>query len=310
MLKIRMPTETSNSTSNNSRPKIVVLASVNRPRVAAELDAVATTLAKSAEILAIDEDETLDLSQTQADMIVVLGGDGSILSAARRMGLNQLPVLGVNLGRLGFLAALDESELERIWPEVCQGTFPVDDHVMLQCSITKKDELEGPSTCPTGLPSDYQLALNEAAILGGPPYSMMQVDLHVDGELASSYNCDGLIVSTPVGSTAHNLSAGGPILQRRLNAVVISPISPHTLTMRPVVDLATRRFDMFIRQGHETVSAVFDGRVLGKLEEGDCFRVCKAPESFKLISIPGKSEYVALREKLGWGGNPRKTSQT
>lgn len=279
------------------RPDVVVLASVNRPRVQNQLRKIEKILACSANLVAVDENEDFDFQTAEVDICVVLGGDGSILSAARRMGLKQVPVIGVNLGRLGFLAALGQNELECIWPEVCAGNFPVDEHVMLECSIC--DTTGQPRTLTP------QLALNEAAILGGPPFSMLQIDLYVDGELASTYSCDGLIVSTPVGSTAHNLSAGGPILNRRLHAVVISPISPHTLTMRPVVDRADRVFEMVLRQGHESVAAVFDGRVLGPLGEGDSYRITKAPVSFKMISIPAKGEYKTLRDKLGWGGNPR-----
>lgn len=298
-------------TSGQARPRVAILASVNRPRVQAELQKIESILARSAEIVAIDQDESFDFAKTDVDLCVVLGGDGSILSAARRMGLNQKPVIGVNLGKLGFLAALSEDELGTFWPEVCAGKFPVDEHLMLQCAIVPAAARQPSATASTSLgkattePLTYQLALNEAAILGGPPYSMLQIDLYVDGELASTYNCDGLIISTPVGSTAHNLSAGGPILQRRLQAVVISPISPHTLTLRPVVDRADRTFEMVVRQGHESVSAVFDGRVLGSLSDGDCYRIGKAPVSFKMISIPTKSEYRTLRDKLGWGGNPR-----
>ncbi|MCA9132101.1 MAG: NAD(+)/NADH kinase [Planctomycetales bacterium] len=308
--------------AGRDRPDVVVLASVNRPRVRAELDKIERILARSANIIAVDEDESFDFSQSSVDLCVVLGGDGSILSAARRMGLDQKPVIGVNLGRLGFLAALSEDELGSVWPEVCAAKYPVDEHVMLQCAIhraadgtvdgTADGTVDGaaasqspqPWFTPT-LSPQHPLALNEAAILGGPPFSMLQIDLYVDGELASTYSCDGLIISTPVGSTAHNLSAGGPILQRRLQAVVISPLSPHTLTMRPVVDRADRLFEMVLRQGHESVSAVFDGRVLGRLAEGDRYRVSKAPVSFKMISIPDKGGYRTLREKLGWGGNPR-----
>ena len=206
-----------------------------------------------------------------------------------------MPVSGVNLGRLGFLAALDEHDLEQIWPHVCAGEYPIDNHVMLQCATLNRQ-------C---LLSETQLALNEAAILGGPPYAMLHIDLYIDGQFASTYSCDGLIISTPVGSTAHNLSAGGPILHRRLEAVVISPISPHTLTMRPVVDQADRVFEMIIRQGHESVSAVFDGRVLGRLEEGDCYRISRAPVNFQMVNVPTKNEYHTLRDKLGWGENPR-----
>lgn len=290
-----------------SRPRVAVLASVNRPRVRAELQKLESILARSADIVAIDQDESFDFAKTDVDLCVVLGGDGSILSAARRMGLHQKPVIGVNLGRLGFLAALGEDELGAIWPEVCAGKYPIDEHLMLQCAIVRAAQRQRGSPAGELQPSPlaYQLALNEAAILGGPPYSMLQIDLYVDGELASTYSCDGLIISTPVGSTAHNLSAGGPILQRRLQAVVISPISPHTLTLRPVVDRADRTFEMVVRQGHESVSAVFDGRVLGSLADGDCYRIGKAPVSFKMISIPEKGEYRTLRDKLGWGGNPR-----
>ncbi|MFN3191822.1 MAG: NAD(+)/NADH kinase [Aureliella sp.] len=292
--------------AGRDRPRVAVLASVNRPRVAAELDRIVSILAKSADIAIVDTEESYRFDESDVDLVVVLGGDGSILSAARRMQLNQLPVIGVNLGRLGFLADLGVADLETCWPELCKGKFPVDEHVMLRCELIRANQAGSSRTDTAEDRELQQLALNEASILGGPPFSMLQIDLYVDGQLASTYSCDGLIVSTPVGSTAHNLSAGGPILHRRLQAVVISPISPHTLTMRPVVDRADRVFEMFVRQGHETVSAVFDGRVLGPLREGDCYRISRAPVSFQMLRIPSKNEYGTLREKLGWGGNLRK----
>lgn len=287
-----------------SKPRVVVLAAVNRPRVRIELERIERILGASAEIVAIDEDQTYEFDASSADLVVVLGGDGSILSAARRMGLHQRPVIGVNLGKLGFLAALKEQQLEEVWPDICAGHCSIDSHVMLKCSVWRNDKRV---QLQNG--SDHVLALNEAAILSGPPFAMLQIDLYVDQELASTYSCDGLIISTPVGSTAHNLSAGGPILNRRLDAVVISPISPHTLTMRPVVDDANRIFEMCVMQGHESVSALADGRVLFNLEVGDCFRLEKAPVSFQMIAIPGKTEYLTLREKLGWGGNPRENKR-
>lgn len=280
--------------AGRQRPRVVVLAAVNRPRVRSELASIQRVLAQSADIVAVDEEQSFDFSNSRVDLVVTLGGDGSILNAARQMDLNQRPVVGVNLGRLGFLAALGNSDLERIWPEICAGHYPVIEHLMLDCSVWQN-----------GKSTHHQLALNEAAILAGPPFSMLQIDLYVDRELASTYSCDGLIISTPVGSTAHNLSAGGPILHRSLQAVVISPISPHTLTLRPVVDSSERVFEMIVRQGHASTSAVVDGRPLCTLGVGDQFRIGRAPVSFKMIAIPGKSEYQTLREKLGWGGNPR-----
>lgn len=289
-----MPPEQSWIQDGRERPTVVVLAAVNRPRVRAELDSIRAVITKTADILAVDLDQSFDFRSQPVDLVLVLGGDGSILSAARQMGLNQLPVVGVNLGKLGYLAALGRSQLEELWPQICSGAFPVAEHVMLECTVWR-----------TGRQLTHQLALNEAAILGGPPFSMLQIDLYVDQELASTYSCDGLIISTPVGSTAHNLSAGGPILHRSLQALVVCPISPHTLTMRPVVDSADRVFELVVRQGHESTTAVVDGRVNCALQIDDRFRVQRAPVSFKMVSIPGKSEYQTLREKLGWGGNPR-----
>ena len=134
------------------------------------------------------------------------------------------------------------------------------------------------------------------------PYSILRVDLYVDEVLATTYSCDGLIISTPVGSTAHSLSAGGPILRNNLAAFVISPISPHTLTVRPVVDTADRVYEMEVPEPSEATSAVVDGQVLAKLQPGDRVRVTKAPSPFQTIEVPGNNYYRTLREKLGWGG--------
>jgi NAD+ kinase len=148
----------------------------------------------------------------------------------------------------------------------------------------------------------HQLGLNEVAVHAGAPFTIMDVDLYVDSELVTTYSCDGLIVSTPVGSTAHSLSAGGPILQKNLQAFVILPISPHTLTNRPVVDSADRLYEMEVCDPKPGTSVVVDGRVLCTLQRGDRVRIEQAAARFKLVSAPGHGYYRTLREKLGWGG--------
>ena len=165
---------------------------------------------------------------------------------------------------------------------------------MLQCSV-----LRG------GQKLDSQLGLNEVAILGGPPYSMLSIELYVDSELVTTYSCDGLIISTPVGSTAHSLSAGGPILRKNLQAFVILPISPHTLTMRPVVDTADRVYEIVVNQPHDTTTVVLDGVPLCRLTPADRVRVERAEPTFKMLEIPERHYYRTLREKLGWGGDVR-----
>jgi NAD+ kinase len=221
----------------------------------------------------------------------VLGGDGSILRAARQMGARQLPVLGVNLGKLGFLADIPPGELAATLAEVVAGRASVVDHLMFDCQWRH-----------VGGKSDRHLGLNEVAILGGPPFALLDVDLYVDSELVTTYSCDGLIVSTPVGSTAHSLSSGGPILRKDLQAFCISPISPHTLTNRPVVDSADRRYELVAAHPHEGTSLVIDGQVVGRLAAGDRVVVERSEAVFQLIEVPGRGYYRTLREKLGWGG--------
>jgi NAD+ kinase len=153
-----------------------------------------------------------------------------------------------------------------------------------------------------GKPLCNVLGLNEASVLAGPPFTMLDVQLYVDGELVTTYSCDGLIVSTPIGSTAHNLSAGGPILRNNLQAFVVSPISPHTLTNRPVVDSADRTIEIAVSRPNEGTSLIVDGRVLGTLEPDDRVRIVRSDAMFQTVEVRGQSYYRTLREKLGWGG--------
>jgi NAD+ kinase len=214
-----------------------------------------------------------------------------MLRAAHQMGRRQRPVIGVNLGKLGFLADLSPDEFVEALPLLCSGGLRAVEHLMYECSVIRD-----------GKPIHQRLGLNEVAVLAGPPFAILDVDLYVDSELVTAYSCDGLIVSTPVGSTAHNLSSGGPILRQDLQAFVISPISPHTLTNRPVVDSADRVFEMVILQPHVGTSIVADGRVVCRVEPGDRVRVERSQARFQLVALPGHSYYQTLREKLGWGG--------
>ena len=144
--------------------------------------------------------------------------------------------------------------------------------------------------------------MNETVVHTGPPFSLLNVDLYVDADWVTTYSCDGLIISTPVGSTAHNLAAGGPILRKNLQAFCIMPINPHTLTNRPVVDSANQVYEMVVEQPNPQTSVVVDGQVLCQLQAGDRVRVERAECRFRLVAAPGHSYYRTLREKLGWSG--------
>lgn len=280
--------------SIDHRCRVLLLGSGDRANVRECAEELLPQIAPHADVVLVDLAYQADLSAVEADLAIVLGGDGSILRAAKQMGSRQLPVLGVNLGKLGFLADLSPEEFLRFLPDVCAGRGEVVEHLMFRCRVFRQDEAL--HDC---------LGLNEAGIVAGHPFSMLNVDLHVDGELATTYSCDGLLISTPVGSTAHNLSAGGPILRKNLQVFVVSPISPHTLTVRPVVDSADRVFEMSVREPNPGTAVVVDGVVLGNLTPGLRVRVERAEPHFKLVQVAGHSYYRTLREKLGWRGNIR-----
>lgn len=276
------------------RQRAVLVANGSRPAILSELERLEPLVAQYVDIVG----RVLDLAEgtlpPEADLAVVFGGDGTILRTAHLMGVNQLPVLGVNLGKLGFLAHIRPADLEAALPSVCSLEQCVVEHLMFDCSLIRD-----------GVVLETRLGLNEASVLAGPPFSMLDVQLYIDAELATTYSCDGLIVSTPVGSTAHSLSAGGPILQKSLHAFVILPISPHTLTNRPVVDSADRVIELAVPEPNEGTSLVLDGRVMANLRSHDRVRIVRSQATFKLLDIPGQGYYRTLREKLGWGGQLR-----
>ena len=275
-----------------SKPRALLLGSGNRPHVVEEAERLRPIIDRHVEVALTDFHFHEDLSHTAADFAIVLGGDGAILRSARQMGSRQLPVLGVNLGKLGFLASIGPEELVQVLPEVASGQCRVIEHLMFHCSVRRGQTVIA-----------EQLGLNEAVITAGPPYAMLNVNLYVDSNLATTYACDGLIISTPVGSTAYNLSAGGPILRQTLSAFSITPISPHTLTVRPVVDTAERVYEMEVPEPNEGTTVLVDGRPLAKLTAVDRVRVVRAEPRFKLIEVRGHNYYQTLRDKLGWAGN-------
>ena len=266
--------------SGDRRPKLIPAAEKLRPIIEKHFDIVC-------------EDFSYDgnLAICDADIAIVLGGDGSILRAAKQMASHQLPVIGVNLGKLGFLADIQPDDLEACLDQISAGEYRIVDHLMMKCQVFEKGKM-----------LSENIVLNEAAILGGPPFQIQRIELYVDDELATNYACDGLIVSTPIGSTAHSLSAGGPILRKDVQAFVISAISPHTLTVRPVVDTADRVFEIVTQQPNESTTLVLDGQALHPLTAAHRVRIQRADDVFQLIEVAGKGYYRTLREKLGWGG--------
>jgi NAD+ kinase len=273
--------------------RVLVLGNANRPGVQEEADRLLPFLRQCCDVAIVDLLQSEDLCDCPADLALVLGGDGAILRAARQMAYHQMPVLGVNLGKLGFLADLSPIEIRDVFPRVLRGEYHVTHHVMFECIVQEKgDEKTAPVT---------YLGLNEVTIQTGPPFSLIELDLMIDGEMGARYAGDGLIISTPIGSTAHSLSAGGPILGQEIEAFVITPICPHSLTVRPLVDSASKVYEIHLRRAGAGTTLVVDGQATLPVGVNHRVTIRRAPVQFQLIKVPGHSYYRTLRDKLSWG---------
>lgn len=271
--------------------KFFVLGSARKPGVREEADRLRPLIESMGRITVFDLDNAVDLSQHEADLAFVLGGDGAILRAARQLGYRQVPVLGINLGKLGFLAELSVEEAHGCLPAMLQNATRITSHIMFECRIQSG-----------GAETKY-LGLNEVAVVSGPPFRMLEVALELDGVEVLHFGGDGLIVSTPIGSTAHNLAAGGPILGQELPAFVVTPLAPHTLTVRPLVECADKVYTIRLMQAGGAWM-VIDGQDQLELAGDPTVEIRRAPVAFQLIRPPARGYYTALRDKLRWGTTP------
>lgn len=264
-------------------------------RVQRLLDDVLPRLANSpaATLAGVVETDGVAGARDDVDLVIVVGGDGTILRTCRQLGAEQRPIIGVNVGRLGFLADLSPEVFLQQLPQILGRGYRVRHHLMFECTLLRADGSR-----------HTHLGLNETAVLSAGSLQMLHIDLAIDGEHVTTYSGDGLIVSTPVGSTAHSLAAGGPILKQDLEAFVITPISPHTLTNRPLVDRADCLYALSLPEIHPGVTLVIDGQIKLPLLPGDRIELRRAPVTFQLARLPEHSYYSTLHRKLGWGGQP------
>lgn len=237
---------------------------------------------------------SLDKLPKDADMFIVLGGDGTLLSVARAMRSRQIPILGVNLGSLGFLTDVAVKDLYETLDNIVGGDVDTVARTLLKAELERKGEAIA-----------TERVLNDVVITKGAIARIIEIAVDVDEQFVAVVRADGLIVSTPTGSTAYSLAAGGPIVHPSLDAMILTPICPHTLTYRPVVipDRATVR--LTLRGDPGEVYATFDGQASERMKTGDVIRVQKSRNAVKLVSVPGNNYFQVLRHKLRWAERPR-----
>jgi NAD+ kinase len=223
------------------------------------------------------------------EVIIVLGGDGTLLSVARQVWNKNIPILGVNLGGLGFLTEITLDELYPVLEKVLRDDFGIDERDVLNAGVIRRGERI----------AEF-IVLNDAVINKGALARIIDLETTINGEYLSTFRSDGLIISTPTGSTAYNLSAGGPIVFPSLHTIIITPICPHTLTIRPIIIPDDVRIRALLKSRNEEVTLTLDGQQGFTLEFEDVVEVRKAEGRILLIKSPTRRYFELLREKLKW----------
>jgi NAD+ kinase len=279
-------------------PKLVVFGDPEKGPVAEAMEEFSEFLKDKADIVASCHIEQCTAQVLRkSDFAVVLGGDGSIISAARALSQANVPVIGVNLGKLGFLAEFSVGEFEDLYDDIVSGKAPIEKRMMLGCRVCED------------LPGDgekfYSKAVNDVFIAAGPPFRVIELRIVVDGQHVAGCVSDGLIVSTPTGSTAYNLSAGGPILAGSMEAMVITPVCPHSLSFRPIVIDASSVVEICCTRVNEGTTVSVDGQVSAGLSLDDIVRVAREKSSFLVVNNPLRTRWDTLGTKLGWARQPK-----
>jgi NAD+ kinase len=225
-------------------------------------------------------------------MLVSLGGDGTMLTSARAVGEHQTPILGINLGGLGFLTEITSNDLDKTLERLKQKDFFIEKRMVLETEVE-------------GLKKFDQYALNDVVIDKGEVARLFQMHLYADDEFICSYSADGLIISTPTGSTAYCLAAGGPIINPKTNLIIVSPICPHTFASRPIIFSENEKLKVVVELAQREVVLTIDGQVAFALKSGSSVLVRKAKHSVNLIKFKDRSFYDILRRKLHWGARPK-----
>ena len=224
------------------------------------------------------------------DLVIVAGGDGTLLSAARLAGPKGIPILGVNFGGLGFMTELQPEELYSALERVLRGDYEIEEREALRVRFRRGRTVLG----------EYAL-LNDAVVTKTALARMLVIELRIDAELVATYTSDGLIIATPTGSTAYNLSAGGPILDPRMSAFVIAPICPHTMSYRPLVVPGSVRIEVTLRSLTEEAYLTLDGQVGFPMRQLDSIVVDRHPRSVRLLRVAHRGFFEVLQRKLHWG---------
>ncbi len=275
--------------------RVILLVDRTRPEVVRALAEIRADIGRCARIVGEFPTDGAPLDgELGADLAVVLGGDGTLLSQARRLVEHDLPLVGVNFGRLGFLAEFDPESLRKHASAVFAPDPPLHECMMLQADVREAD----------GAVLHRGLAINDCVVTAGRPFRMIELALAIDGADGPVLTGDGVIVATPVGSTAYNVSAGGPIVDRSLQAMIITPLAAHSLAFRPFVLAPECRIRVAVTRANEGTTLVLDGQVTVGLRSGQTVTIGRHPSRARFVGNPSTSYWRILLEKMRWAAPP------
>lgn len=279
---------------------VLLLVNLDKPNAIDALGRIRALIESHGSIAGeMDADDAPIEAPPGTDLIMTLGGDGTLLAQARRCAGLGIPMVGVNFGRLGFLAEYDEAALTRLAPSLLgEAALPITERMMLTGTVTRD-----------GADVFEAIALNDCAITAGPPYRVIEIGLALDSNGGPTIRGDGVIVSTPSGSTAYSVSAGGPIVAPGVDGISITPIAAHSLAFRPIVAPGDSSIALTLNQGNSTDSQggttlVIDGQVQTQLERGDTVTIRQHERGLKLVSNPESSFWRTLIRKMHWAAAP------
>lgn len=282
------------------KPKLIVFADLRRPHARETMDRFLAFAEGRAEIVANCLESSCESNELlQADFAVVFGGDGTILGAARELCQTSVPVIGVNVGKLGFLAEFSLEELVDQFDRIINGQTLIEKRMILHCDVVRQ-----------GREIFSYTAVNDAVITAGPPFNMLELKLTVQNQKLAMCIGDGLVVSTPTGSTAYNLSAGGPILSASLSAMVVTPLCPHSLSFRPIVLNAEHQLRIEPLRVNEQTTLLLDGQMKQRLQKNDVVAIRRHSGQFLVINNPLRTQWDTLASKLHWAQKPRYASDS
>jgi NAD+ kinase len=295
MLRILVIRSTIPAMPTSRPPNVLLLVDPERPVVAALLNEIRAFLNRHARVVAELTTNSDPLPRDlKPDMAVVLGGDGTLLSQGRRLVDSGVPLVGVNFGRLGFLAEFDWQSLQQHADVVFSGGAPIRERMLLAAVVHDDD----------GRVVHQDIAINDCVITAGPPFRMIELQLGVDGAAGPDLSGDGVIVATPLGSTAYNVSAGGPIVDPSLPALIITPLAAHSLAFRPFVLSADCEIRVDVRRANEGTALVTDGQVSMPLAVGQSVTIRRHARRTRFVGNPSSTYWRVLLDKMRWAAPP------